>query len=208
VLVGGTTSTGAVQTVSPGTSGYLLTSGGASAVPTWAAAAAGATATYATTLADVSNSTTETTVLSFVIPAAAMSTGDIIDVTCAALYKNNKGSSGTITFNINVGAGAQVNVNAGVVNATDDSTEYQTTVMVRLMRVGSVVWVLARGGGYSFSGNPFGSNNAVFGTSTPTNFTSTNTVSLKVTLNAANALFYYKASTASGGAGMAVHTKN
>ena len=39
VIVGGTTATGATQTVTPGTSGYLLTSGGASAVPTWAAAA-------------------------------------------------------------------------------------------------------------------------------------------------------------------------
>ena len=41
VIVGGTTATGATQTVTPGTSGYLLTSGGASAMPTWAAAAAG-----------------------------------------------------------------------------------------------------------------------------------------------------------------------
>ena len=38
VIVGGTTATGATQTVTPGTSGYLLTSGGASAVPTWTAA--------------------------------------------------------------------------------------------------------------------------------------------------------------------------
>jgi hypothetical protein len=41
VIVGGTTSTGAEQTIVPGTSGYLLTSGGASAVPTWSAPAAG-----------------------------------------------------------------------------------------------------------------------------------------------------------------------
>jgi hypothetical protein len=41
VIVGGTTSTGAEQTITPGTSGYLLTSGGASAVPTWSAPAAG-----------------------------------------------------------------------------------------------------------------------------------------------------------------------
>jgi len=41
VIVGGTTATGATQTITPGTSGYLLTSGGASAVPTWSAPAAG-----------------------------------------------------------------------------------------------------------------------------------------------------------------------
>jgi len=38
VIVGGTTSTGAEQTIVPGTSGYLLASGGASAVPTWVVA--------------------------------------------------------------------------------------------------------------------------------------------------------------------------
>jgi len=36
VIVGGTTSTAATQTVTPGTSGYVLTSAGSSAVPTWA----------------------------------------------------------------------------------------------------------------------------------------------------------------------------
>ena len=41
VIVGGITATGATQTITPGTSGYLLTSGGASAVPTWSAPAAG-----------------------------------------------------------------------------------------------------------------------------------------------------------------------
>ena len=41
VIVGGTTSTGAEQTIVPGTSGYVLTSGGASAVPTWAASVTG-----------------------------------------------------------------------------------------------------------------------------------------------------------------------
>ena len=41
VIVGGTTATGATQTVTPGASGTVLTSGGASAVPTWAAASSG-----------------------------------------------------------------------------------------------------------------------------------------------------------------------
>ena len=41
VIVGGTTATGATQTVTPGTSGYVFTSGGASAVPTWEAAGGG-----------------------------------------------------------------------------------------------------------------------------------------------------------------------
>ena len=36
VLVGGTTSTGAMQSIVPGTSGFVLTSAGTSALPTWA----------------------------------------------------------------------------------------------------------------------------------------------------------------------------
>ena len=38
VIVGGTTSTAATQAITPGTSGYLLASGGASAIPTWVVA--------------------------------------------------------------------------------------------------------------------------------------------------------------------------
>ena len=41
VIVGGTTSTGPEQTITPGASGTVLTSGGASAVPTWATAVTG-----------------------------------------------------------------------------------------------------------------------------------------------------------------------
>ena len=36
VLVGGTTSTGAMQSITPGTSGFVLTSAGTGALPTWA----------------------------------------------------------------------------------------------------------------------------------------------------------------------------
>ena len=37
VLVGGTTATGVMQSITPGTSGYVLTSAGTGALPTWAA---------------------------------------------------------------------------------------------------------------------------------------------------------------------------
>lgn len=37
VLVGGTTATGAMQSITPGTSGFVLTSAGVGALPTWAA---------------------------------------------------------------------------------------------------------------------------------------------------------------------------
>jgi hypothetical protein len=44
VLVGGTTATGVMQSITPGTSGYVLTSAGTGAVPTWSAGRATETA--------------------------------------------------------------------------------------------------------------------------------------------------------------------
>ena len=56
VLVGGTTATGAMQSIVPGTSGFVLTSAGTGALPTWAAAAINETsvktANYTLVLAD------------------------------------------------------------------------------------------------------------------------------------------------------------
>ena len=44
VLVGGTTATGVMQSITPGTSGYVLTSAGTGALPTWSAGRATETA--------------------------------------------------------------------------------------------------------------------------------------------------------------------
>ena len=145
---------------------------------------------YTPTLLPVSNNT-ETAALAFSLPADSMADGDVIDIFLAALYKNNKGSGGNITFKLNVGAGAQVTINSGATTASDVATEYKSTVFARFMRVGSSVWVPNRGGGYPFSGNPFGTNNEIIGVSTPADFTNANTVSLKVTLDATHANFYY-----------------
>ena len=98
VIVGGTTATGATQTITPGTSGYLLTSGGASAVPTWAAAATTTptiqTTTSTGTQADFSTSLSATvhqillrcnnasllTITGFTAGGSAPTSGDIVDV--------------------------------------------------------------------------------------------------------------------------------
>ena len=67
VIVGGTTATGATQTITPGTSGYLLTSGGASAVPTWAAAATPAAMTLLYANSGTSTAAGATTVDSWTV---------------------------------------------------------------------------------------------------------------------------------------------
>jgi hypothetical protein len=64
VLTAGTTATGAPQSVTPGTAGYILTSGGASALPTWAqtlpVANGGTGATSVTAYAPLFGGTTAT----------------------------------------------------------------------------------------------------------------------------------------------------
>jgi hypothetical protein len=145
----------------------------------------------AATVADVANTTDETTVLTFVIPAGTMADGDIIDVTIAALFKNNKTSAGTATWKVNVGAGAQVTVIAQA--AADSAAEHPGMVdLIRLTRVGAAVWV----------GIPppltadFQYMDQYSGPSTPANFTAANTVTFTVTLSAAHATFYIKPQSA------------
>lgn len=213
VSLAGTTSTGAHQEVSGvGTAGQILTSNGAAAIPSWQEST-GKTATYTATLSDVENTGSETTALTFSIPANSMADGDLITVVPAGLGKNNKGSAGTGLFKVNVGAGSQVDIflNSGTPLAfADSATEYPIGPSFWLQRRGSTVLV---GNGLG----PAGANSAasltltsltanIGGTSTPTNFTGANTVTLKVTLSAAHATFYYRLLT--GGSVIVIHTKN
>jgi hypothetical protein len=158
---------------------------------------------YAATLANVSNTGTETTILSFDVPANDWADGDVIYVWIATLNKNNKGSTGTVTAKVNAGAGAQVTLSGAgfAANAWQNSaTEFKTFgYAFAVQRVGSDVWVIGPGlmitplsGGLTFGPWSNATAQAADGTSTPTNFTSTVTVSLKVTLSAADSTFYMK----------------
>jgi len=158
-------------------------------------------AVYLATLLNVTN-TSEIAAAVFTIPAASMSDGDIIKCFIAALAKNNKGSAGNMTFKVNVGAGAQVTI--GTPTFSDGLTEYKTITSFTLMRVGSVVWI-ATDIDRSFASNDFGLSETISGTSTPTNFTGSNVVSLKLTLDVNHATFYYNPLT--GGQSKVIHYK-
>lgn len=155
-------------------------------------------ATYAGTLANVQNTASETTIVSFAVPADAWTKGDVIYLVVTSLEKNNKGSGGVATFKANAGAGSQVTL--GAPTFPDDPTEITTTRIFTLQRQESTVAVLR---GLPSGWNVTPSNAAVQGTSTPANFTSTITVSLKATLDAASPNFYVKPQSA-----VAYHIKN
>ena len=151
---------------------------------------------YTATLADVANTTSETTVLSFVVPGNAMADGDVIQVWWSWLGKNNAFSPLTVTVKTNVGAGAQVTVASG--SWSSSATEVKkATLLCYIMRVGSTTWIAA---------NPtydILTKVTNIGESTPTNFTGDNTVSVKVTLDGADATAYLKPQSA-----MVIHYRN
>lgn len=151
---------------------------------------------YAATLSDVVNTTTETTVLSFTVPANDWADGDDIEVTVFSLEKNNKGSSGTVTAKVNVGSGAQVTIDEGLFTMVDGASEKQYERGFWLRRVGSTVYMGSVVGSAGFSSARYGfcvsGTNGAYGSSTPSSFTSDVVVSLKLTLSAAHVTFYYK----------------
>jgi hypothetical protein len=174
-------------------------------------------ATYAASLANVGPSVaTEVTALSFTIPGGTMGDGDVVQVYLQALAKNNKGSTGSPLFKVNVGAGAQVTVGSGAVY-NNDANEYAVPQSFAMQRQGNDVKVFnifspvsgivspgAIQESYSFSILQFqGGVSRGWGTSTPTNFTGDNLVSLKITLGVSDATFYYKPQIA-----LVTHLKN
>jgi len=152
----------------------------------------GGVAIYAATLADVANTVSETTILSFTIPANSMADGDVIEIRQVNLEKNNKTSAGTAAVKINCGAGAQVTLAAAAAYA-DSATEYRTARPVWIQRVGATIDVIMGDSGRQYeTWNTTPAASKTVGSSTPTNFTSDFVVSIKVTLSAAHATFYIK----------------
>jgi hypothetical protein len=148
---------------------------------------------YTPTLANCANTASETTVLSFVIPANQMADQDVIQVIMTGLFKNNKGTSGATVGKVNVGAGAQVTLHNGT--WANSASEYPGAAIWYLIRVGAdvkVVWHLLA----DINTTPAGMSGSIAGISTPANFTSDQTVSFKVTLAAADATYYWKITSA------------
>ncbi len=184
--------------LAPGTKGNALTSDGTNWV------SKGTCVTLPATLTNVVNNT-ETAAVIFTVPANTWADGDFIQISIAALEKNAKGSDGTILAKVNAGAGSQITIANGT-TWTNNATEFKIVRGFWLVRVGGDVWIQAVStnvsatnslmGAQSFESNQAGTNIAVSGISTPTNFTSDFVVSLKITLSATDAAFYYKPQSA------------
>lgn len=176
-----------------GTAGQVLVSAGA-APPIWASGSL--LVGYATTLTPVQNTVAETTILSFDVPANDWADGDSIDIWMLNFEKNNKGTSGVATIKVYAGAGAGVTIAAAA--WPDNVSEFTNRRPLQLIRRGSVVEVF---GGSDSNRADWGlsQDNVIVrsaGASTPTNFTSLFTVSVKATLDAAHAAFYIKPQSA------------
>ncbi len=151
--------------------------------------------TYTATLANVINTAAETTVLSFTVPAGTWSDGDPIFVELVDLEKNNSGGPLTFDAKVNVGAGAQVTLGSGVSN-NDSATEFVERRSFTLVRRGSTVDVFPSPPGGTWAVTFGNATGLGLGTSSPTNFTGANVISLKVTLSGASPNFYIKPQSA------------
>ncbi len=179
-----------------GAANTVLTSDGTDAA--WAAPG-GATVGYTATLADVANTTTETTMIQFTVPANKMADGDMIQIWFHALLKNNKGSAGTVTLSVDWGATSSANF--ATANQNDNATEREVIKSVVMIRSGTDLIFTdqsaADKGPYLLFG--YGSWTYADFTvkATSVDFTVNSTVAIRAKLSAAHATFYLKPQTAS-----------
>ncbi len=179
-----------------GAANTVLTSDGTDAA--WAAPG-GATVGYTATLADVANTATETTMISFTVPANKMADGDMIQIWFHGLLKNNKGTAGTVTLSVDWGATSSANFTA--VNQNDNAAEREFIKSVVMIRSGTDLIFTdqsaADKGPYVLFG--YGSWTYADFTvkATSVDFTVNSTVAVRVALSAAHATFYIKPQTAS-----------
>lgn len=148
---------------------------------------------YPATLSQVLNTAAITTFCAFQVPA--MADGDTVEVEIACLRKNNKGTDGTATLTVSYGG---VTVATTAVTWVNNAAEYKQMFVFVLKRVGSDLWVYNASNTYSRDAAwPSGAvlTNEVAVVSAPT-FTSPQAVLLRVTLSAADVLFYWKPQSA------------
>jgi hypothetical protein len=148
---------------------------------------------YTATLADVLNTATETAFLSFTVGANVMNDGDVIEITMAALIKNNKGSNGTATLKAYWGS---ANVTLHTPTWFNIATEFIRVVKFIFMRVGTELWSMSTLGAsgeniWSYD-TALAPENTSYPRITGVDFTISQTVAVKLTFSAADALFYCK----------------
>ena len=157
---------------------------------------------YAVTVADVANTATQTTTLSFTVPANAMSDGDVLSIFCTFLLKNNKGTSGTVTVDMFWGS-ESVTVSPATTQS-NSATEQEVSLFYYATRVGSNLWIFKTIAFFGAQIFPWGFSDDIVSRAagsynnkiTAPTFSSDQTVALKITLSAADAAFYWKTQTA------------
>jgi hypothetical protein len=150
-----------------------------------------AVVSYPVTIADVTNTTTTSAFATFTVPS--MADGDYLVVTYPALRKNNSGGAVNATYSVAYGG---VTGTDAAVSWANSATEFGDILQWMLVRVGSDLWVYTAGGNDTsplalpgMSGTARG--NQKFILTAPT-FTSSQTVTIRLTFASANALTYQK----------------
>ena len=109
------------------------------------------------TLANCSNTSTETTVMSVTIPANTWADGEEVGISVIARHKQNSGGSIAITYKVKVNASSLTTLSASSVS--NSATEGKTRRSFFFTRVGSDIY-------YTGNGNTYGdmsSTASVFG---------------------------------------------
>jgi hypothetical protein len=149
---------------------------------------------YKPTLNNVVNTTTETTAVSFSVAGGTVGDGDIIEMEVGVLVKNSTGGIANVGQKLYWGSTSLnlVTTQNGWVN---NANEFRWLYRYRFMRLGNDLWARTGDQGISRSeyDYPFVSQdrNTAAVMTAPT-FSSTQTVSLKITLDSASMNYYYK----------------
>lgn len=174
---------------SAGTAGQILASNGASADPTFQ----DIVYRYNPTVASVSNSASETSVISFTVAANTWGDGGIIDVFFTATGQNTTGTGAkTIIQKLYWGANSIGTV--GNSSWTDGVGPRTVMFQVRLQRSGTTIYAWTSPAATSSPWDSFGAgnwNNESVLTLAGQTFTADTVVALKVTLSAASANLFF-----------------
>lgn len=148
---------------------------------------------YAATVADVSNTSSITTTVSWT-NTGAVADGDEIEVRGLVLIKNDKGTSGTVTLTFGFGG---VTGATSSVSWADNSTERVYMFRFRFVRYGSDMYVQNAeiGDGKNPHRTDANTVDNLVTLSAPT-FTAGQTGLIRVTLSAADTTFYWKTKSA------------
>lgn len=173
-----------------GSNGQILTL--ASGVPSWGNANTPATKAYAVTIADCTNTVTETDVVAVSIPANDWADGDEIVLYYMTATKNNSGGAVNATTKTYWGA---TEIDGGANSIADSASEGVAYREIHFIRIGTTIYYQRVIATASATNNVFGQlliYPDVSGKFTSVAFSSTLALKISVTFGTANALTYHK----------------